>query len=88
VTNVKLHKTPLVFYKQKHEGKNTKALEINGVRESHQGMDPKTLDSMPMTTTPTDPKVFNNTRSMEVKASGQKIKKMAEKREKAINDRT
>jgi hypothetical protein len=61
VTNIELHKTPLVFHKQKHEGKEIRAFKINGVRESHQGMDPKTLDSMPMTVTLVDPWVFENT---------------------------
>ncbi len=77
---------PLIFYKQKHEGK--KILKVNGVGESHQGMDPKTLDSMPMTTTSTDPRVFENTLSIKAKVGGQEMKKMVEKREKATNDKT
>jgi hypothetical protein len=51
-------------------------------------MTPKTLDSMLMTTTLADLEVFENTRSIKAKASGQEMKKMVEKKEKAINYRT
>jgi hypothetical protein len=40
VTNIELHKTLLVFDKQRHERKEIGALEVNGARKSHQRMDP------------------------------------------------
>jgi hypothetical protein len=66
VTNAKLHKTLLVSDKQRHERKETGALEVNGARKSHQRMDPKTLDSMPKTITLVNPWIFENTRSIKV----------------------
>jgi hypothetical protein len=56
VVDVELHNTPLVFNKQRHEGKEIRPPEVNGARKSHQGIDPKTLDSITMTTTPTNPR--------------------------------